>query len=329
MSEPTQQSNFLIRHASLRQIQVFESVARNLSFTRAAEELFLTQPTVSSQVKSLVEAVNMPLYEQVGRNIYLTEVGEQVACSCREIISRLSNLEIMLDDFRGMKRGRLRVSLVSTAKYFVPLALGKFCKKHPKIDLNLKISNRDTIHRRMDSNLDDLYILGQVPPSNLDLNVIPFAPNPLVIIAHKDHELVGEKVTLKRLAKEPFLMREEGSGIRLAVESQFAVRNLQINERLTLENNEAIMQCVAGELGVACISEHALNLSLPGAPIVKLDVEGFPIEKEWNIVYPSGKELSILAKEFLQFLQDHGEQYIPPSKRLQVVESVTDEAEAV
>ncbi|WP_024850213.1 LysR family transcriptional regulator [Hydrogenovibrio kuenenii] len=304
------QNNFLIRHATLRQIQVFESVARNLSFTRAAEELFLTQPTVSAQVKSLVEAIGMPLYEQIGRNIYLTEIGNQVACSCREVLNHFSNLEIMLDDFRGMKRGRLRVSVVSTAKYFMPIALGKFCKKYPDIDLDLTISNREVLLRRIDQNLDDLYILGQVPPSNLDLEVIPFAPNPLVIIANRNNPLVGKKVSLKRLAKEPFIMREAGSGIRLAVEKVFTEKDLKVNERLTMKTNEAIKHCVVGELGVACVSKHALYLENAEGPIAELDVEGFPIEKNWNIVYPAGKERSLLAEEFLDFLKKEGTNYI-------------------
>ena len=304
------QSNFLIRHASLRQIQVFESVSRHLSFTKAAQELFLTQPTVSSQVKSLVEAIELPLYEQIGRNIHLTEVGEQVANSCREVISKLTNLEIMLDDYKGMKRGRLKVSVVSTAKYFAPRALGTFCKQYPKIDLSLNIINRDKILKRIDQNLDDLYILGQVPPIALDLKVIPFAPNPLVIIAHKNHELAGQKVSLKRLAKEPFLLREDGSGIRSALKTLFNERDLTLNERLTLETNEAVKHCVAGDLGLACVSEHALKLDSSDMPIVKLDVEGFPIHKQWNIVYPAGKELSLLAQEFLEYLQEYGLQFI-------------------
>lgn len=312
-------SNFLIRHASLRQIQVFECVARNLSFTRAAEQLYLTQPTVSSQVKSLAEAIDMPLYEQVGRKIYLTEIGEQVACSCRAIIDQLSNLEILLDDFRGLKRGRLRVAVITTAKYFAPLALGKFCKRYPDIELSLKVGNRNTILKRIERNLDDLYILGQVPDLDMDLEAIPFAPNPLVIIAHANHELAGKKVTLKRLAKEPFIMREKGSGIRTAVEETFAKKGLTVNERMMLETNEAIKHCVMGELGVACVSEHALELHTPNAHLTKLDVEGFPIHRQWNIVYPKSKSLSLLAEEFLAFLQEEGEQYLALDTDIQTV----------
>lgn len=306
----TKQSNFLIRHATLRQIQVFESVARNLSFTRAAEELHLTQPTVSAQVKSLVEAINMPLYEQIGRNIYLTEVGEEVASSCREVINHFSNLEILLDDFRGVKRGRLRVAVMTTAKYFLPVALGEFCKKYPNIDLDLTIKNREALLKRIYQNMDDIYILGQIPPSNLELEVIPFVPNPLVMIANKNHPLAGKKVTLKRLSKEPFIMREQGSGIRQAVEKLFSDKGLKVNERLTMTTNEAIKHCVVGELGVACVSKHALSLSKSEGPIVELDVEGFPVEKQWNIVYPAGKELSLLAQEFLEFLQEKGTEFV-------------------
>lgn len=315
MTEPTTEnslasSNFLIRHASLRQIQIFESVARNLSFTRAAEELFLTQPTISAQVKSLAEAIEMPLYEQLGRKIHLTEVGEQVACSCREVMNQLSNLESTLDEFRGMKRGRLRIAVISTAKYFAPLVLGRFCKIYPKIELGLEIVNREQIFKRIQNNLDDLYILGQIPPQEMDLNVIPFAPNPLVVIAPKNHILVGQKVTLKRLAKEPFLMREEGSGIRSEVEKTFAEAGLKVNQRMVLDSNEAIKQCVAAELGVACVSQHALQLYAPNSQFELLDVEGFPIQKQWNIVYPKNKQLSVIAEAFLAFLLDNGMDFI-------------------
>lgn len=302
--------NFLLRHASLRQIQVFESVARNLSFTKAAGELHLTQPTVSSQVKSLAEAIDMPLYEQVGRKIYLTQIGEEVARSCRDVIDQFSNLEIKLDDFRGMKRGRLRVAVMTTAKYFMPVALGHFCKQYPDIDLELTITNRHKVLKRISRNLDDIYILGQVPPNDLELEVIPFAPNPLVIIANSNSELVGTKVSLKRLSKEPFIMREEGSGIRLAVEKTFADKNLKVNERLTLKSNEAIKHCVVGDLGVACVSKHALYLENNRGPIAELDVEGFPVKKSWNIVYSSGKELSLIAQAFLEFLKDSGTDFI-------------------
>ena len=309
-STSNQLGQFLIRYASLRQIQVFESVARNLSFTRAAEELHLTQPTVSGQVKSLADAIGLPLYEQLGRNIFLTEVGEAVVISCREIINSLSNLEIKLDDFKGMKRGRLRVAVVSTAKYFIPLALGEFCKKYPDIELSLHVGNRNSLLKRLNQNLDDIYILGQIPQTSFNLEVVPFTTNPLVIIANREHELVGQKVTLEQLANEFFIMREEGSGIRSAVVDAFSKKGLEVNERLTMQTNEAIKHCVVGDLGVACVSEHTLYLEDKNGPLVELDVEGFPIKKSWNIVYPSGKELSLIANEFLDFLKAREDEYL-------------------
>ncbi len=303
-------SQSLIRHATLRQIQIFEAVARNLSFTKAAEELFLTQPTVSAQIKSFGEAIDMPLYEQIGRTIHLTDVGTMVARACREIINQLANLEMSIDDFRGMRRGRLRIAVVTTAKYFAPVALGDFSRKYPQIELGLKVKNREVIYKRIEENLDDLYILGQAPPSHLDLEIVPFAPNPLVVIAHSKHPLVGEKnIPLSRLAEEPMLMREPGSGIRSAVEQLFRENGLQIRERLTLESNEALKHAVYGRLGIAVVSMHALNLESDQGPLSILDVEGFPIQKQWNIVYPQGKALSMIAQEFLRFLIENGNSY--------------------
>ncbi len=303
-------SQSLIRHATLRQIQIFEAVARNLSFTKAAEELFLTQPTVSAQIKSFGESIDMPLYEQIGRTIHLTDVGIMVARACREIINQLANLEMGIDDFRGMRRGRLRLSVVTTAKYFAPVALGDFSRKYPEIELGLKVMNREIIYKRIEENLDDLYIIGQAPPSHLGLEIVPFAPNPLVVIAHRKHPLVGEKnIPLSRLAEEPMLIRERGSGIRSAVEHLFKENGLQINARLELESNEAMKHAVYGRLGIAVVSMHALNLDSEQSPLAILDVEGFPIQKQWNIVYPQGKALSMIAQEFLQFLIENGNSY--------------------
>ncbi|KUJ71490.1 LysR family transcriptional regulator [Thiomicrospira sp. WB1] len=305
------QHHRLMRHTSLRQLQIFESVARNLSFTKAAEELHLTQPTVSAQIKGLSEAVEMPLYEQIGRSIYLTDVGREVALSCRAILNTFANLEMTLDDFRGKTRGRLRVAVVTTAKYFAPLALGEFCKDYPEIDIELSVANRENLYKRIENNLDDLYIVGQVPTTHLDLEIYPFAPNPLVPIAHREHPLVGKsRISLKRLAKEPFIMREPGSGIRSAIEGRFSQQKLSLNERLVLDSNEALKHAVAGGLGVSVVSQHALNLESEDGPLAILDVEGFPIEKEWNLVYPRGKSMSIISEAFFDFLRQKGTSYL-------------------
>ncbi|OZB57531.1 MAG: LysR family transcriptional regulator [Halothiobacillus sp. 14-56-357] len=301
----------LLRHATLRQVEVFESVARHASFTRAAEELHLTQPSVSAQVKSLAEVVGEPLYEQVGRRIYLTDAGQIVERSCRDVIDILSNAEMSLSELNGMRKGRLRLSVITTAKYFAPLALGDFSLQYPDIDLELAISNRDTLLKRIEDNRSDLYIMGQLPRTRLDLEVIPFAPNPLIVIAHRDHVLAKERgITMERIAQEPFIMREPGSGIRHKVEDHFARHQQSIKTRLVLDGNEAIKLAVAGRLGVSVVSAHALNLENGQGPLVKLDVQSFPLQSMWNIVYPRGKALSVVARQFLSFLKIHGGDYL-------------------
>ena len=304
-------SKKLLRHATLRQVEVFESVARHLSFTRAAEELHLTQPTVSAQVKSLSEVVGLPLFEQVGRRIFLTDAGKLVERGCREVMDALSNTEMSLNELKGLRKGRLRLSVISTAKYFAPLALGDFAQQYPDIDLELLVSNRDNLLRRIEENLSDLYIIGQVPSTRLDLEVIPFSPNPLVVIAHRDHPLANMRnIPVERIAEEPFIMREPGSGIRHKVEGHFSSLGLKLRTRLVLDGNEAIKHAVAGRLGISVVSAHALNMESAQGPLVKLDVQGFPLESSWNIVYPRGKALSVISRQFLSFLKIHGGDYL-------------------
>lgn len=303
-------NHYLIRHLTLRQIQVFEAVARYNSFTKAAEALHLTQPTVSTQIKSFQDSLNVPLYEQIGRNIFLTEIGEQVAVACRQVLDTLVNLEIKLNDFKGKRKGRLRIAAVTSAKYFLPLALGEFVKDYPEIELTFSVCNRDTLLKRIDDNMDDFYIMGQKPPSSLDAVVIPFTPNPLVFVSHQDHPMVGRKsIPLEEVAAEPILMREIGSGTRSAVEDKFKQAGLKLNERLTLESTETIKQAVMSQLGIAVVPLHSVFLDGVKGPITQLDVEGFPLEKELNIVYPTGKSLSIIANAFLEFLLEKGAEY--------------------
>jgi len=314
---PTQQ---LVRHATLRQLQIFEVVARHENFTKAAEELHLTQPSVSAQIKKLTDAVGLPLFEQIGRNVYLTEAGKLVARSCRDVLDELANLEMSVSDLKGLRKGRLRMGVITNAKYFAPLAMGRFCKLYPDIELELTVTNKDKLLQRISQNMDDLYILGHIPPTDQDLVVLPFAPNPLVVIAHRDHPLASAGlIAFQQFAEQPLIMREPGSGIRAAVEKRFRDKGSVPQVRLALENDEAIMQAVVGELGLAVISQHVLNQYAGVTDIVTLDVEGFPMERHWNIVYPRGKVLSVIAGEFLSYLRQNANELVslsPPGERL-------------
>ncbi len=206
-----------MRHSTLRQLEVFEAIARLGSFTRAAEELYLTQPTVSMQIKKLADAVGLPLFEHVGKKVFLTDARRELHKTCREIFKHFSHFEMAVADLKGLKQGTLRLAVVTTAKYFAPRLLGPFCQQYPGIEVSLKVSNRERILERLEDNQDDLYILGQ-PPEEIDAVAEPFLDNPLVVLAPASHPLTGKKrIPLARLAEEPFLLREPGSGTRKAI----------------------------------------------------------------------------------------------------------------
>ena len=291
-----------MKQATLHQLKVFEVVARHGSFTRAAEELFLTQPTVSIQVKQLTKAVGLPLFEQVGKRLYLTDAGRELLTTCREIFDRLDQFEMTVANFKGLKQGRLRLAAVTTTKYFVPRLLGPFCQRYPGIDVEFQVTNHEGLVARLSENLDDLYILSQLP-EHLDISYHAFLENPLVVLAPIDHPLAHEKnIPLKRLVDEPFIMREPGSGTRSSVQKLFDEQGISVRVRLELGSNEAIKQAIIGGLGISVLSLHTLGLEGRSDKLAILDVEGFPIRRQWYAIYPAGKQLSVVAQTFFEYL---------------------------
>ena len=291
-----------MKQATLHQLKVFEVVARHGSFTRAAEELFLTQPTVSIQVKQLTKAVGLPLFEQVGKRLYLTDAGRELLTTCREIFDKLDQFEMTVANFKGLKQGRLRLAAVTTTKYFVPRLLGPFCQRYPGIDVEFQVTNHEGLVARLSENLDDLYILSQLP-EHLDISYHAFLENPLVVLAPIDHPLAHEKnIPLKRLVDEPFIMREPGSGTRSSVQKLFDEQGISVRVRLELGSNEAIKQAIIGGLGISVLSLHTLGLEGRSDKLAILDVEGFPIRRQWYAIYPAGKQLSVVAQTFFEYL---------------------------
>jgi LysR family transcriptional regulator, low CO2-responsive transcriptional regulator len=296
-------------HATLHQLKVFEATARHGSFTRAAEELFLTQPTVSMQVKQLTKAVGLPLFEQVGKRLYLTDAGRELYATCQEIFQRLDQLEMTIADLKGMKQGKLRLAVITTTKYFMPRLLGPFCQRYPGIDVSLTVTNHERVIERLANNQDDLYVMSQLP-DHLDIKSHAFLENPLVVIAPYDHPLVGEKnISLQRLVEEPFIMREPGSGTRGTFQGLLDSQKLMVKMRLELGSNEAIKQAVAGGLGLSVLSRHTLLPEAANSELAILDVEGFPISRQWYVVYLSGKQLSVVANTFLDYLCEAAEKF--------------------
>jgi len=303
------QKDTLLKSITLDQLQVFEAAARHSSFTRAAEELFVTQPTVSMQVKHLTQAVGVPLFEYVGKRIYLTEAGREVLSTCKEIFKCLDRLETTIVDLKGMKQGRLRLAAVTTTKYFIPKLLKPFCQLYPGVSVSLEITNHNVLLSRLNENLDDLYILS-CPPEREDMETQAFLDNPIVLVAPCDHPLAHKhNVPLKYLTNEPFIMREQGSGTRKVVQQFFAQNKISVPINLELGSNEAIQQAVSDGLGISALSLHTLNSTDIINKIAILDVEGFPLYRQWHVVYPRKKQLSITASTFLEYLLVQSQQF--------------------
>ena len=299
----------LARHATFRQLQTFEAVARLGSFTRAAEELYLAQPTVSMQLKKLTDAIGLPLFEQHGIRIHLTDAGRELYGVCQEVFHALANFEMKVEDMKGLKRGSLRLGVISSAQYLAPYLLGQFHERHPGVDVSLSVTNRERLLERITAYMDDLYILGQ-PPPEIDVAAYPLVPNPLVVMASRDHPLVGERnIPLARLLEEHFILREPGSGTRAAVIRLFESKGLAPPiAKMELASNEAIKHVISANLGISVMSLHALALEGTDGPIAILDVQGFPIERHWYLVHPRDKNVSVIAKTFLTLVREQGQE---------------------
>ncbi|MEX5744245.1 LysR family transcriptional regulator [Massilia sp. X63] len=290
-------------HTTFRQLRLFLAFAEHLSVTAAARACHVTQPTASMQLRELADAIGMPLYEQVGKRLYLTAAGEALARTARAMLDEWSAFEQHIDAVKGVTRGRLKVSVVSTAKYFVPRLLGSFCAAFPEIDVALEVLNRDGVLRRLRDNLDDLYIMS-MPPEDLELERHAFLANPLDLIASSSHPLVGrQRITLDELASMRFILREKGSGTRLACDRHFRSLRFRPDVRMELGSNEAVKQAVAASLGLGVVSRHALGDAPEDAQIAVLDVEGFPVQSNWWTLYRKGKKLSPVALAFLAHLE--------------------------
>lgn len=300
------------RRITLRQLEIFEAVVRHGGFSRAAEAVHLTQPSVSMQVARLGEAVGRPLFEQIGRQVHLTAEGRRLHACAGELFEALERFQAEMADMEGLKRGRLRLAVVTTAEYFAPRVLGAFSRKYPGIEVELVVRNRRRVLERVAANDDDLYILGQ-PPQGLEVTAEPFLQNPHVPLAPAGHVLAGRTaVPLARFAREPMIMRERGSGTRKAMEGLFREAGLSPLVRMELGGTEAIKQAVAGGLGVTVLSAHALSLSGVAPLFCIPDVVGFPLRRQWRLVRPRGKALSPAARAFRAFVLEEGPALVGP-----------------
>lgn len=291
-------------HLTLRQMKVFESVARQLSYTRAAEEMHLSQPAVSMQIRQLEENVGLPLFEKIGKQIYLTEAGREMSHYCRTISEQLDEASDVMEQLKGIKKGKLEISVASTANYFGTRLLAAFTRHYPGTSFSLDVTNREALLRQLENNEKDLVIMG-MPPEGRELVADAFMENPLVVVAPANHPLVKDSdIPLADLQNETFVVRERASGTRIAMERFFAEHEVELIKGMEMTSNEAIKQAVEAGLGLGLVSIHTLELELEAKRLVVLDIREFPILRHWYVVHRQGKRLSPVAEAFKQFVLD-------------------------
>lgn len=291
-------------NVSFRQLRLFLALAETGTVSGAARVMHVTQPTASMQLREITEAVGLPLYELIARRIHLTDAGVELARTARAMVAEWESFSQKMDGAKGLTRGHLRLAVVSTAQYFIPRLLGSLCASHPNIDVALQVLNRDGVLARMRENQDDLYIMS-MPPTDIALEDRVFMSNPLVVIAPLNHRMVARKtIALRDLREDLFILRERGSGTRMAVDAHFKGAKFKPAVRLELGSNEAIREAVAAGLGVSVVSAHALGPNPKTQhQVTVLPVEGFPVPSQWHIVWHKGKRLSPVAQVFGRHLE--------------------------
>ena len=295
-----------MKNATLRQLKVFEAVARHLSFSRAAEELHLTQPAVSIQVKKLEDHAGLALFEQLGKKIHLTPAGVEMLHASRAIIQQFKEVEETMTQFKGVSGGKLNVSVISAGDYFFPRLLVEFARRHSGVTLNFGVCNREELMGQLTDNRTDLAIMVR-PPLDMDTVNEAFAPHPYVIVAAPDHPLARRKrIPVSRLAREPFVVREKGSDTWASMEEGFGGHLAELNIAMKIKSTETIKQAVIAGMGVSFLSAHTISRELEVGSLAMLDVQGFPLMLHWYVVHRKNKRLPPVAQAFKNFLVNDG-----------------------
>ena len=296
-----------MKGVTLRQLQVFAAVAKHLSFARAAEELHLSQPAVSMQIKELEAATELPVLERGGRGVRLTSPGEYLLVYAKRVLATLKEAGDLMAKLRRVQGGRVTLGMVSTAEYFLPRLLARFRAQHPAVELRLLVGNREQLVRLLHDNEVDLAVMGR-PPRELDTRAEPFAAHPLGVIAAPENPLARRgEIAPKALDQEPFIVREAGSGTRAAMEEFFREHRIAATPIMEMTSNETIKQAVIANMGLAFVSLHTVALELSVGQLALLDVTGLPLVRRWYVVNVQGKTLSPAAEAFRYFILDRAE----------------------
>jgi len=288
---------------TIRQLKIFEVVAQHLSYTRAVEILFLSQPAVSMQIKQLESEVGLPLVEKMGKKLFLTEMGNELLVYARNISMQLVELNDVVEELKGSQKGQLKIAVASTASSFSLKLLGEFYKRFPGSNISLDVTNRASLLNHLEDNTVDMVIMGR-PPEEMDVEAVNFMDNPLVVVAEANHSLANSKnIPLKVIQKETFIMREHGSGTRIAMEQFFQESGYEISSVMEMSSNDAINQAVEAGLGLGIVSRDTLQREIQLGKLIILDVESFPIMRHWYLVHRKGKRFTGLMSAFKQIVE--------------------------
>jgi DNA-binding transcriptional LysR family regulator len=299
-----------MKDATVRQLQIFEAAARSLSFSRAAQELHLTQPAVSMQVRQLEHFAGVGLFERTGRRLHLTDAGEELVVHARAVLRALEDADEAFAARKGLRGGRVRLAVVSTAKYFAPRLIARFTQTHPGVQIRLQVDNRESVVRTLAANDLDLALMGR-PPDEIDLDARPFADHPHVVIAPPQHPLAHRRrVPIEALSGEVFLVRELGSGTRTAMERFFQERGLSLRVGMEMPSNETIKQAVMAGLGLSFISMHTIALELSAGALGVVRAPGLPVVRQWYVLHRKEKRLAPAAEAFKEFVLQHGRSFL-------------------
>jgi DNA-binding transcriptional LysR family regulator len=295
-----------MKHVTLRQLRVFLAAARYMNFSRAAEELHLTQPAVSTQIKELAAGVGLPLFERIGRRSYLTPAGLELQQCAKAILQRLRETEDAVAQLKGITGGQLNVAVISAGDYFFPRVLAAFGAGHPGVTFNLTVHNREGLLRQLADNLTDLAVMVR-PPRDMDIVALPFAPHPYVIVAAPDHPLAGvRQIPRAALNRERFVQREQGSDTWNSMREVFGRQFPRLDIAMQIQSTETIKQAVVAGMGIAFLSAHTISLDLRAGNLVVLDVQDFPAMLSWYLVHNRTKRLPPVAAAFKEFLLSEG-----------------------
>lgn len=296
-------------HYTLHQLQIFVKIAEKQSITKAAEELHLTQPAISIQLRNFQDQFEIPLTEVIGRQLYLTDFGKQVEKAARNILSEVGSLQQSVNAYKGQLTGKLNISVVSTGKYVMPYFLNDFLKANPEVELQMDVTNKSRVMEALEMNDTDMALVSIIP-ENIKVEKLELLENKIYLVGPRGNEMKSDDIQSVLNGSIPLIFREEGSGTRSSVEKFINERNLKISKKIELTSNEAVKQAILAGLGYSFMPVIGLKNELTLGQLEIYPIKGLPIRSQWNLIWHSGKKFSPAAEAFIEHIRNNRQELI-------------------